>query len=72
MCPKIAIMKAKEFIKRLKRAGVEIIEGGKGSHVRLFYNNRKTTIPFHGSKDVDPVFLKEICKQLGLDPKEIL
>jgi predicted RNA binding protein YcfA (HicA-like mRNA interferase family) len=64
-------MKSKEFIKRLKRAGVEIIEGGKGSHVKVAFKNRKTTVPVHGNTDIRNNLLKEICKQLGLDHEEI-
>ncbi|QAZ69672.1 type II toxin-antitoxin system HicA family toxin [Solidesulfovibrio carbinolicus] len=63
-------MKGKEFIRRLKRNGVEIVEGrGKGGHVWASYNGKGTTVPFHGSTDVDPDFLKEICKQLGMNPQ---
>ena len=66
-------MKGREFIKRLKRSGVEIVEHrGKGGHVWAVYQGRKTTIPFHGSADVDPNFLKLLCKQLGLDPEDVL
>jgi predicted RNA binding protein YcfA (HicA-like mRNA interferase family) len=66
-------MKAREFIRRLKKNGVEIIEGrGKGGHVLAEFQGKKTTIPIHGSKDVDHNFLKAICKQLGVDPNEIL
>ena len=66
-------MKAKEFIRLLKKNGVEIIEGrGKGGHVLAIFQGKKTTIPIHGSKDIDPVFLKQLCKQLGLDPNDML
>jgi predicted RNA binding protein YcfA (HicA-like mRNA interferase family) len=66
-------MKAREFIRRLKKNGVEVIEGrGKGGHVLARYQGKQATIPVHGSKDVDPVFLQEICKQLGIDHTIIL
>lgn len=68
----IAVMKAKEFIKRLKRNGVEVIENrGKGGHVMAVCGAKKATVPIH-SADIGPVFLKRICKQLGLDPKDVL
>ena len=64
-------MKGKEFLKRLRKNGVEIITGrGKGGHVLARINNRSATVPVHGSKDMDPAFLKAICAQLGLDPKD--
>lgn len=66
-------MKCREFLKRLRRYGVIIIESeGKGSHVMVYYGNRRVAVPFHAGVDYDPRLFKSICKQLGLDPKEIL
>jgi predicted RNA binding protein YcfA (HicA-like mRNA interferase family) len=36
------------------------------------YKGRSSTVPLHGGLDLDPDFLKEVCKQLGLEPQEIL
>ena len=72
-CPSFHLMKAREFIHRLKKNGVEVIEGrGKGGHVLARYQGKQATIPIHGSKDIDPSFLKSICKQIGIDHNEIL
>ena len=66
-------MKSREFIKRLKRNGVEIaLNRGKGGHVWAIYQGKKTTIPVHGSTDFDPQFLKVLCKQLGIEPEKVL
>lgn len=65
-------MKSKELIKRLKRNGVRITKGrGKGGHVWAEFQN-KATIPIHGDKDLDPCFIKTICKQPGIDHRKIL
>jgi len=65
-------MKPREFIRRLRRNGVEIIEGrGKGGHWLAVHEGRNATIPFHGDTDYSPNFFKQICKQLGLDPKKV-
>jgi predicted RNA binding protein YcfA (HicA-like mRNA interferase family) len=66
------LMKMREFERKLRRLGVEIIDKrGRGSHRLLLYEGRETILPNHPGKDYDPVFLKMICKQLGIDPKEI-
>jgi mRNA interferase HicA len=66
-------MKIREFLRKLKQIGVKDIPGrGKGGHVRLEFQGRQSVLPVHGSKDLDPVFIKTICKQLGINPKEIL
>lgn len=67
------LMKGKEFIRRLKAYGVVITPGrGKGGHVRASFGEAWTTIPTHGSNDIDPQFLKRICKQLNINPESIL
>lgn len=66
-------MKGREFIRRLKKNGVEIIESrGKGGHVLAVKGDRRVPVPFHGDTDLGPVFLKKVCQQLGLDPEEVL
>lgn len=66
-------MKAKQFLRKLKERGAEIIEGrGKGSHVLVKYKDKRTTVPFHKGKDLDRNFMREICRQLGLDPNDVL
>lgn len=66
-------MKSRQLIRRLKAAGVEIIESrGKGGHVVARYGSRQTTVPVHGSRDIGPDFIRKLCKQLGLDPKRVL
>jgi predicted RNA binding protein YcfA (HicA-like mRNA interferase family) len=66
-------MKAKQFVQKLERVGVEIDrKRGKGGHVLARYQGRWTTVPMHGSADLGPDFIKRICRQLGLNPKEVL
>jgi predicted RNA binding protein YcfA (HicA-like mRNA interferase family) len=66
-------MKAREFLRRLRRVGAEIVaKRGKGSHVLVRYKGRFSTVPLHGGMDLDPGFLKEVCKQLGVEPQDIL
>jgi len=66
-------MKAKQFLRRLREAGAEIDESrGKGGHVLVRFRGRWTTVPVHGAVDLGPDFLRRICKQLGMDPKQVL
>jgi len=65
-------MKTKELLRRLKAAGATVIPArGKGGHHLVFHGGRQTTVPHH-SADLGNVFCKMVCKQLGLDPKEVL
>ena len=66
-------MKSRQLIRRLKAAGVEIIKSrGKGGHVVARYRGRQTTVPIHGSRDLGPDFIREICKQLEIDARRVL
>jgi len=66
-------VKVKQFIQKLRRIGVEMIEGrGKGGHLLARYKGKQTTIPVHGDVDLGPIFLKKLCKQLGITFEDIL
>lgn len=65
-------MKGRELLRRLIALGVAVEPArGKGGHSLLRYEGRKAPLPVHGDADLGPVFIKMLCKQLGLDPKEL-
>jgi len=37
-----------------------------------FQNDRKTTAPFHKGRDISPIFLRQIAKDIGLSVEELL
>ncbi len=60
------------MIRRLEVQGVKMTrKRGKGGHV-LAHQGRQAPIPMHGDRDLSAVFVKKLCKQLGIDPDEIL
>lgn len=64
-------MKTKQLLRKLTALGVTVISGrGKGGHVGLEHEGRQTVLAVH-SKDVPPHHIKTICKQLGIDPKDL-
>lgn len=65
-------MKCREFLRRLAALGVVIEPArGKGGHCLARFAGKKAPIPVHGDMDLGPVFIKMLCKQLGIDPKEL-
>lgn len=59
-------------MRRLAALGVEIEPArGKGGHCLLRLAGKKAPLPVHGDTDIGPVFIKMLCKQLGIDPKEL-
>ncbi len=57
---------------RLAALGVEIEPArGKGGHCLLRHGGRKAPLSIHGDTDLGPNYIKKLCKELGLDPKEL-
>ncbi len=74
MPPRLPVLKPKQVIAALQRAGF-YIHHQKGSHARLLHPTRPelhVTVPIH-SKDLPPSLLKHrILKQAGLSEEEFL
>lgn len=60
-------MTASELKRWLKQRGCTFAEGTK--HTIVFFENRRTMIPRHPSKELDSNTVRSILKQLGI-PKE--
>jgi mRNA interferase HicA len=66
-------VKGRELIRKLRAAGVRIVERrGKGGHYLAIAHGRQATVPMHGDRDLGPDFIKKICKELGIDPQQVL
>jgi predicted RNA binding protein YcfA (HicA-like mRNA interferase family) len=68
----IPVLKPKEVVAILEKLGFELIRQ-KGSHQQ--YRNpdgRGTTVPFHTGRDISPILLKQIIKDIGLTTEEFL
>ena len=76
-CPTIAPVNGKEFIERVttlgRRRGVQVrvdAKRGKGSHVMLYYGDRKTVVKDR-RKDIGPGLLAAMIRQLELEPGDL-
>jgi len=68
---KLPVLKAKEIVHALQRAGF-YIHHQTGSHARLLHRTKvelRVTVPIH-SKDIPPSLLRRILKQAALGEKE--
>ena len=69
-------MNGREFEKRVRRLGkrtgkeVRFERHGKGSHGRLYYGERFTTLKDR-KQEIGKGLLKAMCAQLGIDPGEL-
>lgn len=69
---KIPILKSKEVIKILNKLGfIEVRQ--KGSHKQFKHpDGRLTTVPVHKGRDISPVLLRVIAKDIGLNILEFI
>lgn len=72
MGKKYPILKPREVAKILKRLGfVEVRR--RGSHAQFRHQDgRATTVPFHKGRDISPILLRQIAKDIGMTLDEFI
>jgi predicted RNA binding protein YcfA (HicA-like mRNA interferase family) len=73
MVPALPVIKPKEYVRALERAGF-FIDHQSGSHARLLHCTRpelRVTVPIH-NKDVPLGTLRNILRQAGLSSEQFL
>jgi len=64
-------MNSAELLRKLRRLGAEFTNQGKGAHVTVKLNGKKTIVPVHGKKELKTGTLETIRKDLGLSKTDI-
>ena len=69
---RLPALKPREVVTILEALGfVEIRQ--RGSHKQFRHpDGRVTTVPFHAGRDISPILLRQIIKDIGLTPEEFL
>ena len=70
--PGVPVLKPREVIAILNALGfVEVRQ--RGSHKQFRHSDgRATTVPFHAGRDISPILLRQIAKDIGLNVQELL
>jgi predicted RNA binding protein YcfA (HicA-like mRNA interferase family) len=69
---KFPVLKPREVVVILKKSGFSEIRQ-RGSHKQFCHpDGRYTTIPFHKGKDISPILLKQIAKDIHMTVEEML
>ena len=68
----VPVLKPREVVAILERLGfVEARQ--RGSHKQYRHpDGRATTVPFHSNRDISPILLRQIAKDIGLTMDAIL
>ena len=69
---KLPVLKPQEVIARLERLGfVEVRQ--RGSHKQFRHaDGRATTVPFHKGRDVSPILLRQVARDIGMTAEDFL
>ena len=68
----IPTLKPKEVVGILERLGFFEVRQ-KGSHKQFRHpDGRGTTVPFHGGRDISPILLRQITKDIEITIEEFL
>ncbi len=70
--PRPPVLKPKEVAAILEKLGfVEVRQ--RGSHRQYRHaDGRGTTVPFHAGRDISPILLRQIAKDIGITIEEFL
>ena len=68
----VPVLNSRDVVRILGRLGfVEVRQ--RGSHKQYRHpNGRGTTVPFHQGRDISPILLRQIVKDIGLTMDEFL
>jgi predicted RNA binding protein YcfA (HicA-like mRNA interferase family) len=68
----VPVLKPREVVAILERLGfVELRQ--RGSHKQYRHaDGRVTTVPFHAGRDLSPILLRKIARDVGLDVRELV
>ena len=68
----LPVLKPREIVVLLEALGFNEIRQ-RGSHKQFRHPaGRCTTVPFHAGRDVSPILLRQIAKDIGLTAQELL
>ena len=69
---RLPALKPREVVAILESLGFEEIRQ-RGSHKQFRHaDGRATTVPFHAGRDISPLLLRQIIKDIGLTPEDFL
>jgi len=68
----LPVLKPQEVVARLKNLGfIEVRQ--RGSHKQFRHTDgRGTTVPFHKGRDISPVLLRKIARDIGISAEELV
>jgi len=68
----LPVLKPREVIRILEKLGFTEVRQ-RGSHKQFRHaDGRGTTVPFHSGRDVSPILLRQIARDIGMTAEDFL
>jgi predicted RNA binding protein YcfA (HicA-like mRNA interferase family) len=69
---KLPVLKPREVVALLRTLGFEEVRQ-RGSHKQFKHaDGRFTTVPFHEGRDISPILLRQIARDIGVRVEDLL
>jgi predicted RNA binding protein YcfA (HicA-like mRNA interferase family) len=69
---KLPVLKPHEVVSRLEALGFAEVRQ-RGAHKQLRHaDGRGTTVPFHKGRDISPVLLRKIARDIGISAEDLV
>ena len=66
------VLKPQEVVAILMQPGFQEVRQ-RGSHKQFRHSDgRGTTVPFHSGRDISPILLRQICKDIGITLEDFI
>lgn len=70
--PGVPVLRSREVVAILSALGFAEVRQ-RGSHKQFRHSDgRATTVPVHGGRDISPILLRQIAKDIGLKVEDLL
>ena len=68
----VPVLKPNEVVRILEKLGFKEVRQ-RGSHKQFRHSDgRATTVPFHSNRDISPILLRQIAKDIGKNVEELI
>ncbi len=69
---RLPVLKPREVIARLEKLGFSEVRQ-RGSHKQFRHlDGRATTVPFHQGRDISPILLRQIARDIGMTAEDLV
>ena len=69
---RLPVLKPREVVARLEKLGFQEVRQ-RGSHKQFRHvDGRGTTVPFHQGRDISPILLRQIARDIGMTGEEFV